>query len=242
MPQIPRFFFNGPLAVNTTVRLDADTAKHIWQVLRMDADDRILLTDGNGNSAEGTIHIAERHKCDVTIDNVISHPRQGNILHLCVAFTKNNSRNEWLLEKATELGAGSIVPIDSYRSEKTHVRSDRWNKILQSAILQSQQYYLPRLHEITPLYKALEEFANVPQKFVAHCIIDEEKLPLAGLLKSGSDAVIMIGPEGDFSLEEVNLCKRQGFVPVSLGTQRLRTETAGIMAAAYFNLITDAKI
>lgn len=242
MAQIPRFFYNGPIAINTTVRLDADTAKHIWQVLRMDADDKILLTDGNGTTAEGSIHIAERHKCDVTIEKMTLHPRPGKVFHLAVAFTKNNSRNEWLLEKATELGVGSIIPIDAYRSEKTHIRIDRWNKILQSAILQSQQHYLPQLHEITPLYKVLEMFQEVPQKLVAHCINDELKKPLAEMLKQDRDAILLIGPEGDFSLEEVVLCNQKGYKSVSLGSQRLRTETAAIMASAYFNLISDVKM
>ena len=111
MSQLPSFFYDGQLAQNTTVSLDADTAKHIWQVLRMEADDKIILTDGKGTTAEGSIHTAERHKCNVTIEKVSFHPRQGGMLHLAVGFTKNNSRNEWLLEKATELGVCSIIPI-----------------------------------------------------------------------------------------------------------------------------------
>src|ERR1700748_1161271 len=141
MSQLPRFFYSAPMTEKSTVSLDADTAKHIWQVLRMQAEDQIILTDGNGTIAKGRIHTAERHKCNVAIENVIVHPRQGQILHLCVAVTKNNSRNEWLLEKATELGVASIIPVETARSEKTHVRYDRWQKILQSAILQSKQHY-----------------------------------------------------------------------------------------------------
>ena len=241
MSQLPRFFYNGPMAEKSTVSLDADTAKHIWQVLRMQADDKIILTDGNGSTAEGRIHTAERHKCNVTVENVIYHKRQGSILHLCVGFTKNNSRNEWLLEKATELGVASIMPISAERSEKTHVRSDRWQKILQSAILQSKQYYVPRLSEVTPLKQVLEQYKDMPQKFVAHCIDEKNKRPLAELLKTTPDTVLLIGPEGDFTQEEVNLCEEYGFLPVSLGTQRLRTETAAITAAAYFNVVYDGK-
>ena len=241
MSQLPRFFYDGPMAEKSTVSLDADTAKHIWQVLRMQSDDEVILTDGNGTIAEGNIHTAERHKCAVTIEKVIFHPRQGKILHLCVGFTKNNSRNEWLLEKATELGVGSIIPISAARSEKTHVRHDRWQKILQSAILQSKQYYVPHLSEITQLQKALDRYNNMPQKFVAHCIDDKNKRPFAEMLKPTSDTVLLIGPEGDFTQEEVNLCKAHGFTPVSLGTQRLRTETAAIAAAAYFNVVYDGK-
>jgi 16S rRNA (uracil1498-N3)-methyltransferase len=242
MPQLPSFFYDGPLAKNTTVSLSADTAKHIWQVLRMEADDKIILTDGKGTTAEGSIHTAERHKCNVEIEKVTFHPRQGNMLHLAVAFTKNNSRNEWLLEKATELGVGSIIPITSSRSEKTHVRHDRWQKILQSAILQSQQYYLPVLIEVTPLPKLLPLYKSVPQKLVAHCIPGESRTPLSEMLNPTSEAILLIGPEGDFTQDEVNLCVTNGFKPVSLGAQRLRTETAAITAAAYFNVISDGKI
>ena len=241
MSQLPRFFYDGPMAEKSTVSLDADTAKHIWQVLRMQADDNVILTDGKGTIAEGRIHTAERHKCNVAIGKVIFYPRQGNILHLCVGFTKNNSRNEWLLEKATELGVASIIPISAARSEKTHVRSDRWHKILQSAILQSKQHYVPHLSDIMPLQKVLDQYKDVPQKLVAHCIDDTNKRPLAEMLKPTPDTVLLIGPEGDFTPEEVNLCKEHGFIPVSLGTQRLRTETAAIAAAAYFNVVYDGK-
>jgi 16S rRNA (uracil1498-N3)-methyltransferase len=237
MSQLPRFFYNDALSENSIVSLDADTAKHIWQVLRMESDDRVMLTDGRGTLAEGTIHIAERHKCNVSIEKVSFHPRQGNILHLAVGFTKNNSRNEWLLEKATELGVGSIIPISAARSEKTHVRHDRWQKILQSSILQSQQYYLPNLDDITPLHSVLGKYHKIPQKLVAHCIPEIARKPLQEVLKPSSETILLIGPEGDFTEDEVNLCIAQGFMPVSLGAQRLRTETAAIAAAAYFNVM-----
>jgi len=239
MPQLPGFFYNGELTENTTVSLDADTAKHIWQVLRMEADDNILLTDGKGTTAEGSIHVAERHKCNVSIRKVTFHKRSKGILHLAVAFTKNNSRNEWLLEKATELGVGTIIPVITSRSEKTHVRGDRWQKILQSAILQSQQYYLPALTDVLPLDRLFKTYRDVPQKIVAHCVTEERRDPLSKMLKPSTETLFLIGPEGDFTRDEVNLCMAQGFEPVSLGTQRLRTETAAIPAAAYFNVIAD---
>lgn len=240
MPQLPRFFYNGPLNENSIVILNADTAKHIWQVLRMQSDDRIALTDGKGTVAEGRIHIAEKHKCSVSIEKVTHHQRSGRVLHLCVAFTKNNSRNEWLLEKATELGVGAIIPMTSHRSERAHVRNDRWQKILESAILQSQQYYLPELAEITSFPDVLKKYSAMPQKLVAHCIADDRKRSLSEMLKPDGDIILLIGPEGDFTPEEVNLCLEHGFSPVSLGAQRLRTETAAIAAAAYFNVIQDA--
>jgi 16S rRNA (uracil1498-N3)-methyltransferase len=236
MPKLPSFFYNGALVESSTVTLDAHTAKHIWQVLRMVADDKILLTDGKGAVAEGHIHVAERHKCNVSVGPVSQHPRQGNILHLAVGFTKNNSRNEWLLEKATELGVSTIIPVIASRSEKTHIRHDRWHKILQSAVLQSQQYYIPVLTETMQLKTTIQQYGSIAQKLVAHCITDDNKGPISEMLKPVKETILLIGPEGDFTPDEVNLCTKAGFTPVSLGTQRLRTETAAIAAAAYFNL------
>ena len=239
MSNLHRFFYSGPIAENSIVTLDADAAKHIWQVLRMKEGDHILLTDGKGTLAEGEIHTAERHKCNVSVEKVSFSPRCGKELHLCVAFTKNNSRNEWLLEKATELGVASIIPITTARSEKAHVRVDRWEKILQSAILQSQQNYLPALAKITSLPAVIKQYSETAQKFVAHCIDDKKRVGLDKLLKPEGDAILLIGPEGDFTSDEVNLCVDNGFLPVSLGRQRLRTETAAIAAAAYFNILCD---
>lgn len=238
MSDLHRFFYPGAMTAKGVVTLESDTAKHIWQVLRMDEGDRIMLTDGKGTIANGEIQFAERHKCNVRILDTTFEERQGHQLHLCVAFTKNNARNEWLLEKATELGVGSITPISSSRFQKTHIRHDRWEKILQSAILQSQQSYLPELTQLMPLANALNKFSSVPQKLIAHCYPDSPKHTLTEMLKGSADAVILIGPEGDFSQDEVDLCVSNGYAPVTLGTQRLRTETAAMSVAAYYNLIS----
>lgn len=239
MSDSPRFFYSGPMAENDVVTLDAATAKHVWQVLRMKEGDALILTDGKGTYAEGVIEMAEKHKCTVLLKKVTVEARQNNVLHLCVAFTKNNSRNEWLLEKTTELGVGSIIPISTTRSEKAHVRHDRWEKILQSAILQSQQNYLPHLSNVVPLHNVIKQFASTPNKFVAHCLPDDGKRPLPEMLKTNAETVLLIGPEGDFTPDEVNLLIENGYKPVSLGPHRLRTETAAIAAAACFNVLGD---
>jgi 16S rRNA (uracil1498-N3)-methyltransferase len=209
--------------------------------LRMDAGDRVVLTDGKGTSAEGTIHFAERHKCNVALEKTSFTSRKESILHVCVGFTKNNSRNEWLLEKATELGVASIIPIAATRTEKVHIRYDRWHKILQSAILQSQQNYLPHLSEITTLEKIIKQYNGSHHKLIAHCMPDEQKKCLVEMLKQPRETVLLIGPEGDFTQNEVNLCIENGFRPVSLGAQRLRTETAAIAAASYFNMLCNGE-
>ncbi len=242
MTQLPLFFFDGPLTVNTDITLDADTARHIWQVLRMDAGDKLLLTDGKGILATGTVNTSERQTCRVTITKAELQSQSGVRLHLCVAFTKNNSRNEWLLEKAAELGVTSIIPLIVSRSEKIHIRADRWQKILQSAILQSQQYYMPHLAEPTKLEVAIGMLKDKEHKLIAHCIHGQTKTPLSKMLNPAGETVILIGPEGDFTPNEVTLCVARGFKPVSLGNHRLRTETAAITAAAFFNVMNDEAI
>jgi len=242
MSQLPLFYFDGALAANSTVILDADTGRHIWQVLRMVAGDQILISDGKGTLATCTLNNSERHTGKVTITKSELHTRIGGQLHLCVAFTKNNSRNEWLLEKAAELGVASIVPLIVSRSEKTHMRADRLLKILQSAMVQSQQYYLPQLFEPTKLEAAAEMFKKTEHKLIAHCIHGQPKMPLSKMLNPSGETVILIGPEGDFTPNEVTLCLMHGFKPVSLGNHRLRTETAAITAAAYFNVMNDEAI
>ena len=242
MSQLSHFFYNGPLVENSIVVLDDDTSKHIWQVLRMQEGDRIALTDGKGNIAEGNLLAVERHKSKVSLDKISFQDRQSEALHLCVGFTKNNNRNEWMLEKATELGVKAIIPISATRSEKAHFRIDRWQKILMSAILQSRQHYLPHLADMTSLRDALKQFAHLPQKFVGHCYNMESRIPMASVMKPGLETVLLIGPEGDFTEDEVKLCEEYGFVPVSLGRQRLRTETAAITACAFFNVVNDGDV
>jgi 16S rRNA (uracil1498-N3)-methyltransferase len=241
MPELHRFYFSGELKNNSTIELDDASAKHIWQVLRMDSGDKICVTDGRGHTATGIIQVAERHSCEVRLGEVNFFPEKKHKLHLCVAFTKNNSRNEWLLEKAAEFGVTSITPLMAVRSEKVHFREDRWEKLLISALLQSQQHYMPILNEISPLADVLKKYCQVPDRFVGHCIGDKERTPLSGLLKPSSEIVILIGPEGDFRFDEVSLCVSYGYKPVSLGEQRLRTETAAIAVCAHYNMINDGK-
>lgn len=238
MADLHRFFYSGTMAAKSIVTLEPDTAKHIWQVLRMDEGDKLLLTDGKGTVANGEIQYVERHKCNVMVLDTAFEERSNKQLHLCVGFTKNNSRNEWLLEKATELGVASITPVATERFQRIHIRHDRWGKILQSTILQSQQSYLPELLPMMSLKEVIQHYSTTSQKMIAHCISGDQKSPLHEMLNTDQDAVVLIGPEGDFSPEEVSLCIANGFAPISLGTQRLRTETAAITVAAYFNLLS----
>jgi 16S rRNA (uracil1498-N3)-methyltransferase len=235
--QLPLFFYDGSLDLSEEIRLDEATAKHIFQVLRMKAGEQLMLTDGKGRSALLSILKAEKKDGVFRTLNVESHATRTAKLHLAVAFTKNASRNEWLLEKAVELGVTSILPLSSDRSERQHFRYDRWRNILTSALIQSRQYHLPELDEVKPLEAIIGKHNEVTQKFICHCIGAFSKSPLAASLKPGADSIILIGPEGDFTQAEVEHVTAAGYHGIDLGSQRLRTETAAMSVCAYFNLI-----
>lgn len=236
---LPLFFHDALLEAGAEVWLNEDAARHIVQVLRMDQGRRLQLTNGKGYKAEASITIAEKKKCAVLIEAVNYIELPAGILHLAVAFTKNASRNEWLLEKGTELGVRTIIPLITKRTEREKIKYDRWNSILASAMLQSQQSYLPVLSEACSLEKALQDFRGVQHRLFAHCIWEKERQPLTKMLNPGKETILLIGPEGDFTEDEVNLCEEMHYSGVSLGTNRLRTETAAITACAYFNLINN---
>lgn len=237
MAALPLFFHGDSLIVNKETPLNEDTARHIGQVLRMRAGDALQLTDGKGNLADAVITQSDKKKCSVTIHKLTHQELPAAALHLAIAFTKNTSRNEWLLEKATELGVRSIIPLQATRTERERIKHERWNNILVSAMMQSQQYHLPVLTEAHTLSDALKHFNTVPQKLVAHCITEHKRTPIATAMKPATETLILIGPEGDFTQEEIHLCEREGCIGISIGNQRLRTETAAMAVCAYFNMI-----
>lgn len=205
----------------------------------METGESLILTDGKGAEALAKIAEAGKKKCTVRIENVNQHLPRKPALHIGVAFTKNASRNEWILEKVTEMGVASITPLMVQRTERERMRYDRWQGILISAMLQSQQYHLPKLHEAANLSQAFGYWQEIDEKFIAHCINGEPRRPFSKALEEGKDAVIAIGPEGDFTTEEVTDVLERGFKPVTLGINRLRTETAAVAACGYFNLLND---
>jgi len=232
---LPLFFHHTALQTGVELALDEDTARHIVQVLRMHPGEKIRLTDGKGADVTAEIVRTEKKKCIVRTATVQRHEPPAQKLTLCMSFTKNAGRNEWLLEKATEMGVQVIVPLMTARTEREHFRFDRLNNILISAMMQSQQYYLPELKEPMP-FKTAVTIAAV-QKLIAHCMEDRNRLPLHEALQPGKNTLICIGPEGDFTAEEVEDAIAGGFTGISLGTNRLRTETAAMAACAYFNMI-----
>ncbi len=238
MNTLPIFFHNTGL-ISGEISLEEDTARHIVQVLRMDTGEQILLTDGKGKSAVATIVKTEKKKCTVSIADITEHQPRSPHLHLAIAFTKNNSRNEWLLEKITELGVHTITPLITARTERERIRYDRWTSILVSAMIQSQQFHLPVLNESAALSKVLQERIAVPQKMIAHCIATKIRRPMSQVLTADKETLILIGPEGDFTEDEVNLSLEKGCTPIVMGATRLRTETAAMAASAYFNMINN---
>lgn len=232
----PLFFHDGILAAGTEVQLNEDTAKHVVQVLRMQRGDAIDLTDGKGVHAHAIISDLQKKKCAVSVTDAHTHQRTQVPLHLAVAFTKNSSRNEWILEKVTELSVATIIPLQTARSEREKFRYDRWRNILASAMMQSKQYYLPELKELTPLDKLVSEFQNAEQKIVAHCM-DTVRQPISAALRKDKETLLLIGPEGDFTEEEVKNLTSKGFIGISMGRNRLRTETAAVTACSFFNML-----
>ncbi len=231
------FFYKEDIAAGAEqVILDEDTSKHIVQVLRMQNGEQLQLTDGKGNLFTGVITDNNRKRCAVAILQTTNHQPQTRKISIAISLLKNTSRFEWFLEKATEIGVSEIIPLVCARTEKTAFKYDRMKSILVSAMLQSQQCWLPVLQE--PIkFNQLVQAASHPQKLIAHCEETGVKQPLSTLQPVGASAIILIGPEGDFTPEEIQLALGNNFSAATLGTTRLRTETAGVVAASLLCLV-----
>lgn len=212
------------------ITLDEDNSRHIISVLRMAVGEKLTLTNGEGILMKASIADDHKKRCQVRIDSVENHLPVSPKITIAVSLLKNSSRLEWFLEKATEIGVHSIIPLIAERTEKQQFRIDRMRGILVSAMLQSQQYWLPGLQEPVKMNRFLETDFGDTRKLIAHCD-DQHKTPLTSLTNDRKDTVICIGPEGDFTREEITKALSQHFVPVGLGATRLRTETAAVVAA-----------
>jgi 16S rRNA (uracil1498-N3)-methyltransferase len=230
---MPFFFHPNIPAEGIVLTLEEDASKHIISVLRMQVGERILITDGTGRQATTVISGDHRKRCSVTVESVESVPVRKPRLTMAVSPLKNASRYEWFLEKATELGVNAIVPLICQRTEKTHLRRDRLQGILVSAMLQSRQAWLPEFPEPVPFPEYLKLSAQESGvKFIAHCEPGEKKELSSAIPDPHADRIILIGPEGDFTPQEIEAALAAGWVPASLGPTRLRTETAAIFAAS----------
>ena len=221
--------------IQNRAELPAEEAAHAVRVLRLQAGDEVTLTDGKGNFYRAEISVASNKRCLVNIlETQPQEPLWQGHLHIAMAPTKNMDRTEWFAEKATEIGFDELTFLNCRFSERKVIKTERIQKILVSAIKQSLKARLPRLNEMTDFNKFVRQPFN-GQKFIAHCYEGEKPL-LRDILKQGEDALVLIGPEGDFSEEEVKLAIEQGFQPISLGRSRLRTETAALVACHILNL------
>lgn len=198
-------------------------------VLRMKKGEEIQLTNGKGKKAKAIIADDNRKKCVVQISDVQMEAEKEIKIAIGISLIKNASRFEWFLEKATEIGISEIIPLICERTEKEKFRDERFRQILVSAMLQSQQSWLPALHEPMEFDKAIE--LSFDQKFIAHCLPENKTALTAQSDHPIKNAFILIGPEGDFTRGEIDLAIKYTYKPVSLGNTRLRTETAGIVAA-----------
>lgn len=218
-----------------TIHLSAEESKHLSRVLRKTVGDKVYFTDGKGHQIIASLTDDNHHACVLQVHERIQVERPSSSLHLLIAPTKQTERIEWCLEKCTEIGLGKFTPLMTARSERSRLKTDRLRKIAISAMKQSGQYYLPEIGESTEFSNFVKEFATSDvQKYIAHCE-DDIKRDFSDALLAGN-VIILIGPEGDFTQQEIDLAKSSGFIPVSLGPNRLRTETAGMFACASFQL------
>ena len=214
-----------------------EESRHIAKVLRKTEGDTLNITNGKGWLFKAEITIADQKNCQVKIINKELQPKRAYSLHLAVAPTKVNDRYEWFLEKVTEIGIDSITPIICNHSERKVIKPERFEKILQSAMKQSLNCYLPKLNE-TISFKEFLNKEHSGQLYIAHCE-ETERRSLKQELKPKVDTIILIGPEGDFSVKEIEMALEQNFIPVTLGNTRLRTETAAIVACHTAALINE---
>jgi len=230
---LPLFYIPDIVAGKPEIELDEDTSKHVVNVLRMKKGEQLHLSDGKGFLLLTSIADDHKKRCRVTVMNEQFIPQTGRKTSIAISLLKNASRFEWFLEKATELGITEIIPILCDRTEKQHFRFDRMQNILVSAMLQSQQTWLPVLHQPIGFGQLLkqEDIIDNTQKFIAHCMPGPKQSLAALVNDSLPSQIILIGPEGDFSPEEVTFATEHFFIPVTLGNTRLRTETAGMVAA-----------
>lgn len=229
-------FYTPDIAVSP--ELPEEEVGHCLRVLRLTIGDEVMLTDGKGYFYKAIISVASGKRCQVKVTETIPQEKGWNgWLHIAMAPPKNMDRTEWFVEKATEIGLDELTFLNCRYSERKVIKNERIEKILVSAVKQSLKATVPVLNEMTDFDKFITCDFN-GQKFIAHCYKGEKPL-LKEVLNPGEDALVMIGPEGDFSEEEVDKAIAVGFCPVSLGKSRLRTETAALVAVHTLNLLNQ---
>jgi 16S rRNA (uracil1498-N3)-methyltransferase len=214
-------------------RLTEDESKHAIRVLRMNTGDEIILVDGKGNLFKGRIADPNPKRCEVIVDDIQKEFEKRNYnLHIAISPLKNSDRFEWFLEKATEIGIDTITPLICARTEKKGFNTERSYRIVESAMKQSIKAYRPVINEPVKFENFIGK-QDYKRKLIATC--EGERVLISSAYNVGDDVVILIGPEGDFTPEETGIAIKNGFIAVSMGNSRLRTETAGIVACHTIN-------
>jgi 16S rRNA (uracil1498-N3)-methyltransferase len=232
--ELPFFYLAEiPSAANDLV-LPEETSKHIVSVLRMQEGDELQLTNGQGTIVRASILKAHKKNCTLNAIEILQSVDSRKPVTLAISLLKNPSRFEWMLEKVTEIGIHAVIPLISQRTERQHFRADRMKNIMVSAMLQSQQSWLPEIMEPVAFAEVLK-MGSFENKYIAHCL-PEKRSTLSQETGSASSSIILIGPEGDFSPSEISAAIEQGYKPVTLGDTRLRSETAGIVAATLLSI------
>ena len=230
--------FYTPNIDSNTYTFSKEESRHCIKVLRKKVGDNIHLVDGKGSLFHTELVDDNPKACIVEVKQKESDFNKRKYrIHMVVAPTKNNDRFEWFLEKATELGVDEITPVICQNSERKVIKPERLNKILVAAMKQSLKAYLPKLNDAVSWSDFIQQDFNT-NRFIAHCG-EGRKTPFKQWIKPQQDVMVLIGPEGDFAETEVEEAMSNGFVPVSLGNSRLRTETAAVIACHTINLINE---
>lgn len=217
--------------------LTAEESWHCAKVLRKKSGDKICLIDGAGSFYDGVLELVNEKQCVCRVmGEPLKQKERGFYLHLAIAPTKQIDRIEWMLEKAVEMGIDEISFFVSKNSERTVVKKDRLDKIVESAVKQSLQARIPKVNEAVPLKKLLPE-ASEEQKFIAHCF-PQQKTDIRAVQFKNKRSLFLVGPEGDFTKDEVAEAEQFGFKAISLGENRLRTETAGLYICQAASILT----
>ena len=229
--------FFVPDIVEGPFELPAEEARHAVQVLRKRTGEVLDIVNGKGGWFQGKIIDASKRSCTVQVEQIRQEAARVDYhLTLAVSPTKSNDRFEWFLEKATEIGVDRVVPLQCQRTERGRIRLDRYEKVLVSAMKQSLQAWLPELSPLTSVSDFLSELTEETAAYIGWCD-DSINSPLANNFQAAKNVVMLIGPEGDFTAEEVAETRAAGCLPVTLGPNRLRTETAAVVATQYLALL-----
>lgn len=231
------FYAQNLTANDEIVPFSTEESRHLVKVLRKKPGDTVVVTNGNGLEWRGIISSEKARSVQANRSEVVLHKNLRIPLHIAIAPTKSNDRLEWFLEKATEIGVTQITPIICSHSERKTIKPERIQKIMVSALKQSAQFFLPKLHSVVD-FDQFVQTQSATIKLLAHCH-DGDKPALHQIMGLTKEVLIMIGPEGDFSVMEIKNAESNGFTSITLGPQRLRTETAGIVALSKINTLRE---